>query len=349
MANIIKIAFLFTTIVLGAGFASGQEINTFFVAFNSKGIIGLFISGLIFAIVGAGTLYICYKHNFKNYSDFTKHIFGTKFGSCMELLVAIFLFIILVSMIAAGSATINETLHLNKYSTILIIGGLCFITLLFDVEEMAKVNTVLAPLMIFGIILIGLHSLINIHKPVFLQSRAPSGSNFLISSLVYSSYNLITTITVLACMKNFLTNKKTAIYGGMLGGGIMTILGICLFLPLDINYNKLVYSELPVLTLVSDYNVVIKYFYILVLILAILTTAIANGFAFVEWFCNKFKINRLLISFFVIVIACVFSTAGFSTLVKKIYPIFGYIGLIQVIIISYTFILELMHKEQSRL
>ena len=53
MANdILKIASIYTAIILGAGFASGQEIATFFTRHGSSGLIGILISGVIFSTVG---------------------------------------------------------------------------------------------------------------------------------------------------------------------------------------------------------------------------------------------------------------------------------------------------------
>ena len=44
MHNILKIVFVIIGTVIGAGFASGQEIYLFFFSYGIKGLIGILIS-----------------------------------------------------------------------------------------------------------------------------------------------------------------------------------------------------------------------------------------------------------------------------------------------------------------
>ena len=51
MKKILKIVFVIIGTLIGAGFASGQEIYSFFYVYGKKGIIGLILSALIMSIV----------------------------------------------------------------------------------------------------------------------------------------------------------------------------------------------------------------------------------------------------------------------------------------------------------
>ena len=52
----IGIALAFIGLVVGAGFASGQEISQYFVAFGISGIWGAVIAGVVMAAAGLATL-----------------------------------------------------------------------------------------------------------------------------------------------------------------------------------------------------------------------------------------------------------------------------------------------------
>ena len=48
--SILKVVFVIIGTLIGAGFASGQEVYEFFFSFGIKGILGIFISSLIIGI-----------------------------------------------------------------------------------------------------------------------------------------------------------------------------------------------------------------------------------------------------------------------------------------------------------
>ena len=49
--DILKVVFVIIGTLIGAGFASGQEIYAFFFSFGIKGIWGILVSSLIIGII----------------------------------------------------------------------------------------------------------------------------------------------------------------------------------------------------------------------------------------------------------------------------------------------------------
>ena len=84
-------------------------------------------------------------------------------------------------------------------------------------------------------------------------------------------------------MHEIVTSRKIAKYAGLLGGSCMMILGICFAIPLLINFDIIGAFELPMLALAHSYGKTIEYFYIILMLIAIFTTAVSNGFAVIEW------------------------------------------------------------------
>ena len=64
--------FSYIATLVGAGFASGQEIVSFFVKFGRYSIVGIVISSVLFALIAYAVLFACAKnkiHTFNEYLD----------------------------------------------------------------------------------------------------------------------------------------------------------------------------------------------------------------------------------------------------------------------------------------
>ena len=70
MKNILKATFAIIGTVIGAGFASGQEVYLFFGKYGNIGIAGLFLSCAFFALVIFKTMQFVTKEKISNYQEF---------------------------------------------------------------------------------------------------------------------------------------------------------------------------------------------------------------------------------------------------------------------------------------
>lgn len=55
MKDVFKIAGAFVGVLVGAGFASGQELLVFFVNFGAWGVAGTLVSAALFTFLGAAS------------------------------------------------------------------------------------------------------------------------------------------------------------------------------------------------------------------------------------------------------------------------------------------------------
>ena len=70
LKRILKGLFVIIGTLIGAGFASGQEIYIFFYKYGTNGIIGIAISSLLIGIIVYKVLEISRKKQIKNYKEF---------------------------------------------------------------------------------------------------------------------------------------------------------------------------------------------------------------------------------------------------------------------------------------
>ena len=335
--KILKVASVYGGLILGAGFASGREIVSFFVAYGYMGIVGLLLSGVIFSFVGFAVMDICMQEKIDSYNDFIKKTMGNGLGSVMETLVMIFIFVLLCAMLAAGGAVFRQIFGTPDILGATIIAVLCFITILFDLQGFIKINTLLIPILVIGGMAIGLYSIIQQPSLSFLEGeRNPA---WIRGAIIYASYNIIAAITVLCELRKLGIDRRTAKLGSILGGIFMTSLGICLAIALYMHYPATT-TEIPVLTIVSQYGSFMYILYFIILFTAIYTTAIGNAFSLVNYLKARTTLNTLLIKVMVLTVAVIFSRIGFSNFISTVYPAFGYMGLFKILVIVLFFLMR---------
>ena len=70
MKNIINISMVIIGSIIGAGFASGQEINSFFYKYGLIGILGIIISIILISLIIYKVFLITKKEKINNYKNF---------------------------------------------------------------------------------------------------------------------------------------------------------------------------------------------------------------------------------------------------------------------------------------
>ncbi|MDR1663906.1 MAG: hypothetical protein LBR83_03160 [Clostridiales bacterium] len=328
----LKIACTYTAVILGAGFASGQEILKYFVGYGISGAIGLALAGVLFALAGWAVLDICHREKIHDYGTLMHHLLGNGLGRAAEMVVAAFLCVLFATMIAAAGATAKQGFNLPFTAGVVAAAALCFAVLLFDLDGVIRLNAILAPFMVVGGVTVGVFTFLNGTVTTFSQV-SPVIPGWALAAVVYASYNLVTGIPVLTASSKLSRGKRQNMLGGVLGGAALTLLGLCLALPLYLHYKEVISAEIPLLLVVGGYGNIFTGLYLTVLICAIFTTAASSAFAFIDWFCARIHINRKVLAAVICVFGIVGAHVGFSNMVSYAYPVFGLLGLFEITVI----------------
>ncbi|NMA52382.1 MAG: hypothetical protein GX949_05185, partial [Peptococcaceae bacterium] len=100
-----KVVTMYIGSVIGAGFASGQEIMQFFVLHGLDGIKGLLLMSVLFAYLGGYVMYLCTSLRSASYKDVFIKLIGRQAGAVMDRLNLCILLGSL-SVMMAGSAAV---------------------------------------------------------------------------------------------------------------------------------------------------------------------------------------------------------------------------------------------------
>ncbi len=335
--DVFQTASVFAGTILGAGFASGKELFTYFVQFGTVGFFGMILSGILFFIISVKVLKIAEENAVCDFKNFAVIVFGKAFGKIINFIICGFLLILFSAMISAfGELTFTIFKIKNIYGEI-ILSSLCFFVFMKNAEGFLKVNEVLTPIIIVGSVFLGAYFLFFYDGEIILSFEKNKNmifSNFAVYSVIYSAYNIITAITVIIPLNKIMQKNKLAKRGVGAGAFVMTVSGICLLIPLYMNYYFVAEENLPLLVILSK-NYIIKCIYVFILISAVFTTAAANGFSLLENFDNDTNNtnNRIFPKAFICVWGTVMAQIGFSNFVEKIYFSFAIVGFAEIVAI----------------
>ncbi|MBR2499947.1 MAG: hypothetical protein IKB60_02585 [Clostridia bacterium] len=324
--QIIKISSIFSGAVLGAGFAGGRELVTFFVSFGKSGIIAVFAAGILFTVFGSIILYTAKKEDISSYSNYLNLIFTKNTAFLFGAISEIFLLVCFFIMLAGGGAVFNDIFKIPVFTGSIITALISFTVLSFGLNTIGTVCSIFSPIMLIGILYVNIYSLLTKTTPamVFFNNMSES---VILSAVLYVSYNMLSCAPALVSSASLAENKRTALYGGVLGGIILLTLSFITCLALHLGNSSFLSSELPMLTLSREISMVSYYVYAIVLYMAILTTAFSTGLPLVKK-SESLGFSQRSGSFVLCLVSLPLSMFKFSLLIEYCYTFFGYLGII---------------------
>lgn len=332
MKNVWKIVFVIIGALIGAGFASGQEIYSFFYHYAVQGIFGIILCSVLLSITIGKVMIICVKYDIDTYEEFLKIILhNRKISMLVNAMVNVFLVITFFIMIAGFGAYFFQELQINAIIGSSILALICFFIFQTNVKGLVKANEMIVPLLIGFIILIGILNIDAISFNITAEHiKNNITDNFILSSLLYASYNSILLIPVLLTLRRYLQTKKQIITISAITGIITGVLGIILFFILSKVDVSITTLEMPAVYVVGKFFYSLKIVYGFIILASIFTTSISIGMSLLQ---NITKNKKSYTQFAVIlcITSVIVSKIGFSNLVNTLYPLFGYLGFIQII------------------
>ena len=337
MKNCIKIALVIIGALIGAGFASGQEIYMFFFSYGKRGILGIGVSAILLGIIIYKTMIIIKKNKITTYKEFLLSIVPKKWRKekvleIINIIINIFILITFYIMIAGFGGYLAETIKIPQIIGSSILAIMCVIIMSKETKGIVKVSEIIVPILIVFIVVIGVYTVISTNVANKIeQMNIINGSSWLVSGVLYASYNTILLIPVLISVNNIIDRRevsKTSIVITFMIFLLATAVFVSM-LKIDVNIKRI---EMPISYVISTQLPKLKVLYGIVILTSILTTAISLIAGLMQ---NVKEKNNKKIMLCLICISSIFiSQIGFSALINFLYPIFGYIGIIQILLIA---------------
>lgn len=345
----LQIALAYMSVVIGGGFASGNEVLQFFTGYGLAGIAGSVVAAVLFAFLGMQIARISSVMQADSHKQVLYILFGEKAGFVVDVILSFFLYGVGVVMLAGAGSTLLQQFGLAPLFGSVLMTVLVVATLCLNVKGIVNLISAVMPFLLVMVVSITVYSIYtstgtqaeltqvaeDIPVITFLGAEIP---NWALSGLLYASFNIAVGFPMLAVIGGLTKQPKAASLGGMSGGLGLGFLIIVLNIGLFANLDKLVGIEIPTLLLAEQIHPWLAVLMSLALIGMIYSTAVGMFFAFGARFAtpdtNRFKILSAIFA----AIGLALSQVGFTKLVGTVYPMLGVVGLILIIAIALSWI-----------
>lgn len=324
LCNSLSIALIYCGTVFGAGFASGQEIVSFFSSQFLWGTMMSVLVGFLFSFFGYA---VCAKskelrlRSAKEYFDF---LFSKKLSAFLHLICTAFLVVSFCIMIAGCGTLFYEQFSIRPVIGSLISLAVCYKIIKNKVGGLQRFHVIVTPLMFVGVVLLCCTVLAHTHVD-FGAVRMGNPKKAAFSAALYLSYNFVSAAAVLAsCASSLATSMRQAKLGGILGGILVAVPLILLSLILTLipTFHG---EQLPFFALICAIHPQLKMVCAALLYCAMLTTAASSGVSVLAQVQPRFAKKAAAV---LCVAAFAASFIPFNILVKTMYTAFGICGFV---------------------
>jgi uncharacterized membrane protein YkvI len=338
MKKTLQIGSALVGIIVGAGFASGQEVLQYFTSFGMIGIVGAIISAALFAYMGMTMTRLGSRMQATSHRDTIHKISGKLLGTIIDYIIIFTLFGVGVVMIAGGGSILNQQFGLPVFVGNLLLIALVILTATLNVNRVVQVIGSITPFLIISIILLFIYSIATMDasftelNPIAKQHDSAL-SNWIFSAINYVSFNIAVGVSMSIVMGGDEKNEKTAAIGGLIGGLTIGVLIMVSHFMIFSKIDVIGSFDMPILKLADDISPILGVVYCLILFGMIFNTAASMFFSFSARFTEigtkKFKIFTLITG----IVAFSLSFVGFTELVALFYPLIGNLGLVLMIVL----------------
>lgn len=305
--------------LVGAGFASGRELVTFFAAFGAQGMVGVLLMTGLFTAGCLLLLGLCDRLDLDSYEALLAAIFPPFWAKVFTVLVSVGLWLGL-GMMLSGCGTLGAVLlgWPVWLGFVLALAG-TYWPLSRDSEGFLRLNGWLIPIMV---VFAAVMALVFLARPLSCAALLPQVQlvpNWPIAAILYWLYNSLLSMAVLVGIRRKKHVRLAVAAGALVIGALALLLCACLTLLPE----TLQETQMPMLTLAQVMGGFWKICYGIVMILAMYTTALANCYGLVvnyEYHITHRKTLLLLI----LLPTVLFGPFDFGRLVSILYPLLGY-------------------------
>jgi uncharacterized membrane protein YkvI len=325
--QIVRVAFTYVGTIVGAGFASGQEILQFFTRYGWLATLTIALSSLLFVWIGIKLMLMAHELKAKSYEDLNEALFGKKAGNWISLFTMLVLFSITTVMLAGGGTIFKEQLHLSYQIGLFVTLFLSYLVLSKGIGAIMTVNTIVVPIMLLFSVII-----------VIYTWHSPGSGNWLVltsdysmvkiwfAPFLYTAFNLAMAQAVLVPMGAAIESRSVLFWGGLLGGAGIGLLLLSAHYALSAQMPGIMQFEIPMGNIMTRLGPMMQFTYVLVIFGEIFTTFIADAYGLSMQLQQRTKLHPKVILISILALSYIISQIGFKVLLSALYPLFGMIS-----------------------
>ncbi|MDP9728149.1 hypothetical protein FY534_06620 [Alicyclobacillus sp. TC] len=344
----VQIACVYIGTVVGAGFASGREVDQFFVRFGIPAFSMVLLTTLLFIFFGYRMLRLGRILRAHTFRDATKVMFGKRGAWLIDILYVMMMFGLTVAMLAGAGELFRERLHAPYFLGVFLTALLSWFTVRHGIHGLMRANVIIVPLMVSFVIYVGWQTFLQhkwpVHSQWIISNTNPGFLHAVLSVLFYIGLNVGLSAGVLIPLGATAHHQKELKLGSLLGS---LALGMML---LTVTFILLCYGQearnyaLPMAYVAAHAGAWLEWIFPLVLWAEIFSTIVSNVYALAFLSPDQGKQRRWLLPL-ILFLAGLLSAVGFKSIVQYGYTAFGCLSLLFLVALLRTYHAP-FHREQ---
>jgi uncharacterized membrane protein YkvI len=263
----VGVGLAFAGIVIGAGFASGQEILQFFSRHGASGTIGIFLTGFLLWLGGWRLLELG-RRGLRSLPDLLDRAYRGRARAAVRRLLAACYLAALLAVGAAGGALLRGLLPMPApWASLLVLIALLMAAAL-GVDGLIRLNAVVLPPLVAVLVLVAAH------LPGAWSGPATPG--WWASATVYASYNLFMSVAFLLPVGARLRSAGESAQAAAIGAATVAALALVVHRGI---LGSGVTGDLPLVQAISRAAPAYALPFRLMLLASVATTGVAQAFA----------------------------------------------------------------------
>ena len=338
MKKSLQIGGAYVGMIVGAGFASGQEIMQYFTSFGIWGTVGGIIATAAFIFLGYTLAQLGSDLQSSSHKEVIYYIGGRYIGFILDVLITFFLFGVAVVMFAGSGSTFEQMFGINPMIGSIVMVAVTILTLLLNVKNIINLIAMVTPYLMLIIFVILIYSIFTMdlswaESNALAKEQTPAAANWFVGALLYVSYNIAAGAALLIVMGGTIKDRKVVGMGGIIGGIMLGALIILIHIAMLVKIDVVGGVDMPTLELANQIHPVVGVLMAIALLGMMYNTAVGMFYAFTVRFIKpeskSFKPAVVVTG----LLGFGASLVGFTTLVGKVYSTMGYLGFALIIAI----------------
>ncbi len=339
--NVIKLSGAYIAYLIGSGFATGQEVLQFFASYGINGLYGTVISCVLFCTLGSILMMKGHELKLKQPAHIFRYYCGDVLGRGIEYFTLLFIFSIVVIMIAGSGAITEEYFGLPSTVGFIGMGIAAMITVLGGLRRLVDIIGTIGPAIVVFTVGVGFYTLFRDFSNLSMLTTLPPEaeavqpvSSWWQAGTLFFCYNMLAGTVFFTELGAQANSRKEAGIAGFCGGAFLMLTVVAMLVGMLANFNAVIGLQVPNLYLGAKISPLVALIFSIIIILGIYSTT-APMYWLVKNEMMKFvpaKYDKWL----TLALGVVFILGGsfpFGTLVSVIYPFVGYVGIFLVVVV----------------
>ncbi len=334
-SNVFGFAGAFCALLIGSGFATGQEVMQYFVSYGYWGLAGALVVLALFLYVGREFMAVGHKEKFEKGNDIYLYYGGKYIGRFYDYFSVVFIFMSFFIMLSGAGSTLEQHYGVEKNIGCTVMGICVALTVILGLGRIVQIIGKIGPLKAGLFIVIGLYAIIHNFSGIAEANRIIPEMNLLQASphwgfaaLSYVGFCMLWLGAFLASLGKVSNSSKEAKLGATYGAILFCVALIIVMFGLMAVIRQVAGTQIPSLFLAEAMHPAVATLFSVIIVLGVYSAAVPLLWTVVARLAKQGTKRYVALTFGLTALGIVIAIAiPFAKLVNFVYVLNGYVGI----------------------